>query len=404
MFQFSDCKYTDFLLLKENNLKDFLEKYILLAFLPLFLCRNMFEAPYMRSFSDILIGWYNDNKRDLPWRHTRNPYLIWISEIILQQTRVAQGYDYYMRFVERFPDVKALAEAQEDEVMKYWQGLGYYSRARNLHAAAKTIVERGGFPTSFNDVLSLKGVGTYTASAICSFAYDMPYAVVDGNVYRLLSRWLGIDVPIDSTSGKKMFAEVSHELLDKQRPALYNQAVMEFGALQCTPASPSCMNCPLAECCVALQQGRVDELPVKQHKTKVTDRFFNYIYVRMGAYTFINKRTGDDIWKNMYELPLIETDVSVDKDERMFLHKLKDVLTENTSDRCEELHIRLMKSGVRHVLSHRVLHANLYEVQMSESVQPQKEWMKVALHDLHKFAVPNLVSQFFSLILEPDNQ
>lgn len=201
-----------------------------------------------------------------------------------------------------------------------------------------------------------------------------------------------------------MFAEVSHELLDKQRPALYNQAVMEFGALQCTPASPSCMNCPLAESCVALQQGRVDELPVKQHKTKVTDRFFNYIYVRMGAYTFINKRTGDDIWKNMYELPLIETDVSVDKDERMFLHKLKDVLAENTSDRCEELHIRLMKSGVRHVLSHRVLHANLYEVQMSESIQPQKEWMKVALHDLHKFAVPNLVSQFFSLILEPDNQ
>ena len=358
----------------------------------------------MSRFANILISWYDKNKRDLPWRHTRNPYLIWISEIILQQTRVAQGYDYYQRFVQRFPDVYTLAEAHEDEVMKYWQGLGYYSRARNLHAAAKSMAEAGGFPDTYEGVRALKGVGEYTAAAICSFAYDLPYAVVDGNVYRVLSRWLGIDTPIDSTIGKKQFAEAASELLDRDRPSLYNQAIMEFGALQCTPSAPRCADCPLSDSCMALQQGKVDDLPVKQHKTKVTNRYFNYIYVRMGAYTFINKRTGDDIWKNMYELPLIETDVSVDKDERMFLHKLKDVLTENTSDRCEELHIRLMKSGVRHVLSHRVLHANLYEVQMAESVQPQKEWMKVALHDLHKFAVPNLVSQFFSLILEPDNQ
>ncbi|MBO5079694.1 MAG: A/G-specific adenine glycosylase, partial [Bacteroidaceae bacterium] len=184
----------------------------------------------MSEFADKLISWYKENKRDLPWRDTRDPYRIWISEIILQQTRVAQGYDYFVRFMQRFPDVFTLAEAEEDEVMKYWQGLGYYSRARNLHAAAKQIAEWGAFPTDYKEVLSLKGVGEYTAAAICSFAYDMPCAVVDGNVYRVLSRWLGIDTPIDSTEGKKQFALVASELLDQQHPATYNQAIMDFGA------------------------------------------------------------------------------------------------------------------------------------------------------------------------------
>ena len=234
----------------------------------------------MENFSRKLIDWYRENGRDLPWRRTKNPYLIWISEIILQQTRVAQGYDYYQRFVARFPDVFALAAADEDEVMKYWQGLGYYSRARNLHAAARRMAEAGGFPVTYAGVRALKGVGEYTAAAICSFAYDMPYAVVDGNVYRVLSRWLGIDTPIDSTEGKKLFVRIADELLDCECPGLYNQAIMDFGALQCTPVAPDCLFCPLSDFCVARLKGIASSLPVKQHKIKVTNRYFNYIYVR----------------------------------------------------------------------------------------------------------------------------
>jgi len=353
----------------------------------------------MSEFADKLIGWYEENKRDLPWRDTKDPYRIWISEIILQQTRVAQGYDYFVRFMERFPDVFTLAEADEDEVMKYWQGLGYYSRARNLHAAARSMASLGGFPTTYEGVLALKGVGEYTAAAICSFAYDMPYAVVDGNVYRVLSRWLGIDTPIDSTSGKKEFAQAAQELMDKRRPALYNQAIMDFGALQCTPASPDCLFCPLADSCLALAQGRVDALPIKQHKTKVTHRFFNYIYVRTGGYTFIRKRTGNDIWKNLYEPLLIETDTDFSENEAAFEQKLLDVLGE--TPKC---FLKPVKMGVKHVLSHRVIHANFYELHLPDDFGSLEGYQKVPEEDLHKFAVSNLVYHFFSLILEPNNQ
>ena len=366
----------------------------------------------MSRFADILISWYQENKRDLPWRHTRNPYLIWISEIILQQTRVAQGYDYYRRFVHRFPDLFSLADADEDEVMKYWQGLGYYSRARNLHAAAKSMAQAGGFPTTYQGVLTLKGVGEYTAAAICSFAYEMPYAVVDGNVYRVLSRWLGIDTPIDSTIGKKEFSEAASELLDATRPSLYNQAVMEFGALQCTPTSPRCTDCPLADSCMALQQGRVDTLPVKQHKTKVTNRYFNYIYVRMGAYTYINKRSGNDIWKNLYEFPLIETSEDISEKPDILFRELeerfgKTSFSEVENDALPEgkrRFLRLIKRGVKHVLSHRIIYANFYELVLPQDTPSLKGYQKVPIKELHNFAVPNLVSQFFSLILEPNHQ
>ena len=216
----------------------------------------------MNEFAEKIVAWYAGNKRELPWRDTEDPYVIWISEIILQQTRVAQGYDYFQRFIRRFPDVRALAEADEDEVMRYWQGLGYYSRARNLHEAAKGM--NGVFPTAYEGVRALKGVGEYTAAAICSFAYGMPYAVVDGNVYRLLSRYFGIDTPIDSAEGKKLFAALAEEMLDKSRPAIYNQAVMDFGAMQCTPRSPGCLSCPLAEGCSAWREGRVEQLPVRR--------------------------------------------------------------------------------------------------------------------------------------------
>ena len=372
------------------------------------------------EFADILIDWYENNKRDLPWRDTQDPYRIWISEIILQQTRVAQGYDYYIRFIQRFPDVLTLAEADEDEVMKYWQGLGYYSRARNLHAAARTIREAGAFPTTYEGVRALKGVGDYTAAAICSFAYGLPHAVVDGNVYRVLSRWMGIDTPIDSTPGKKLFAQLADELMDKSRPALYNQAIMDFGALQCTPSSPDCLSCPLADSCMALAQGSVEALPVKQHRTKVTDRFFNYIYVRTyGGLTFIRKRTGNDIWKNLYEPVLLETDEDMTGKDDEFFCKLRDVFEfcagenkiregeinfcEGEFEKREGVFFRLIKQGVRHVLSHRVIHANFYELRLPDEAISFEGYLQVTEEDLHKFAVSNLVYQFFSLILNPNH-
>ena len=384
----------------------------------MFVCFSCFifaqKWEIMSEFADTLIDWYEKNKRDLPWRDTQDPYRIWISEIILQQTRVAQGYDYYIRFMQRFPDVFALAEADEDEVMKYWQGLGYYSRARNLHAAARSIREAGTFPTTYEGVKALKGVGDYTAAAICSFAYGLPHAVVDGNVYRVLSRWLGVDTPIDSTQGKKLFAQVADEMMDKAHPALYNQAIMDFGALQCTPSSPDCLSCPLADSCVALAQRKVGQLPVKQHRTKVTDRFFNYIYVRTyGGETFIRKRTGNDIWKNLYEPVLIETDEDLTgRDDELF-RKLQDVFgigegknkkREGEFENREGVFFRSLRQGVRHVLSHRVIHANFYELHLPDDSVTLEGYQKVAEEDLHKFAVSNLVYQFFSLILEPNNQ
>ena len=339
------------------------------------------------NFSNTIEKWYQEYKRELPWRESADPYVIWISEIILQQTRVVQGYDYFMRFMKRFPDVATLAQADEDEVMKYWQGLGYYSRARNLHAAAKSM--NGVFPKTYPEVRALKGVGDYTAAAICSFAYNMPYAVVDGNVYRVLSRYLGIDTPIDSTEGKNLFAAVADELLDKKNPALYNQAIMDFGAIQCSPQSPNCMFCPLASGCSALAGGMVAQLPVKQHKTKTTNRYFNYIYVRMGAYTLINKRTGNDIWKNLFEFPLIETPEAVSEEEFPALPELRAMFAEG-----ETPIIGLVCRDVKHVLSHRVIYANFYMVDLPENSQSFTSYQKIKADELEQYAVSRLVHAF----------
>lgn len=235
------------------------------------------------AFVTLLLKWFDVHGRDLPWRHTADPYAIWLSEVILQQTRIAQGTDYWWRFMRRWPTVADLASATEDEVLRMWQGLGYYSRARHLHAAARQIVDMGGFPTSYADIRRLQGVGDYTAAAIASFAYGQPRAVVDGNVYRVLSRYEGIDTPINSTSGQRLFAALAQRHMDSmgQEGELcgrYNQAIMDFGALQCTPKSAPCLVCPLAEACVACRTGRVRELPVKLKTTRVKPRFFAYIY------------------------------------------------------------------------------------------------------------------------------
>jgi len=341
----------------------------------------------MSEFSDNILIWYGENRRDLPWRNTKDPYLIWISEIILQQTRVSQGYDYYLSFVSRFPDVCSLASAPEDEVMRYWQGLGYYSRARNLHAAAKSM--NGTFPTTYEGVRALKGVGDYTAAAICSFAYDMPYAVVDGNVFRVLSRYFGIDTPIDSTTGKKLFTALAQDNLDESCPAEYNQAMMDFGALQCTPQSPACMYCPLAETCVAFRTGMAEELPVKQQKLSVKTRHFNYLWVKAGEYTYINKRTEKDIWQNLYELPLVESEHELSQIE--LLERMKPWLTDD-----EEIQLDLLIQGVKHVLTHRVIMANFYQVTLPPGSSSFSSFIMVKPESLASYAFPRLITSFLN--------
>lgn len=346
----------------------------------------------MNTFTELLIKWYGENKRDLPWRDTRDPYLIWISEIILQQTRVDQGYNYFLRFVKRFPDIFHLANASEDEVMKYWQGLGYYSRARNLHAAAKSM--RGIFPSTYDEVRQLKGVGAYTAAAICSIAYGMPYAVVDGNVYRVLSRYFGVEIPIDNTKGKKFISALADEMLDKSRPALYNQAIMDFGALQCTPKTPLCFSCPLSEGCFALRKNMVDQLPIKERKTQIKIRYFNYIYVRAGSYTYLHKRIENDIWRNLFEFPLIETDVPVTKEELAALPQLNSLFCDR-----EYIEIHPIWLNVKHVLSHRIIYANFYEVVLSEQSTSFSSYLRIKREDLEGYAVPRLIHAFLEKYL-----
>jgi A/G-specific adenine glycosylase len=354
----------------------------------------------MPEFTRRLLAWYEVHGRQLPWRNTRNPYAIWVSEIILQQTRVAQGLDYFHRFMQQFPDFHALASAPEDEVMKAWQGLGYYSRARHLHAAARMMEEAGAFPTTYEGVRALPGVGDYTAAAICSFAFCLPVAVVDGNVYRVLSRYLGISTPIDSTPGRRQIAEAAQMLIDPARPADYNQAIMDFGALQCTPASPCCQECPLADSCAARAEGTVEALPVKSRRTKVTDRFFTYIYVRASAYTFIYKRTGKDIWRNLYEFPMIETSEPLTF-EGLLRHPQFLRWMERDDDAPQKpLNVRLAQKDVKHVLSHRVIHADFYEVAFDGEDAPRlDDCLRIKQEDLDKFPVSRLMSQFFSLHL-----
>ena len=262
------------------------------------------------QFSNSLVQWYLQNKRDLPWRDTINPYQIWLSEIILQQTRVAQGLPYFISFINAFPTVFDLANAEEDQVLKLWQGLGYYSRARNLHATAKYVAHElnGIFPDNYKELLKLKGIGEYTAAAIASFSYNEPVAVLDGNVYRVLSRYFNMDNDISDTKTKKVFQTLAQEVLLKDNPAIFNQAIMEFGALQCVPKNPDCESCVLSNSCAALQYNKVAQLPVKSKKTKVTPKYFNYLILKDITGKFIvQKREGKGIWENLYEFPLFET-------------------------------------------------------------------------------------------------
>ena len=345
----------------------------------MFLCDNLLTPS---SFTPDLLRWYAENRRELPWRDTTDPYLIWLSEVILQQTRIQQGWAYWERFVERWHTVEELAAASEDEVLRLWQGLGYYSRARNLHAAAKQIVQMGGFPRTYEGIRSLKGVGDYTAAAIASFAFGLPHAVVDGNVYRVLARHFGIDTPINTTEGKKLFTALANELLPADQPAAFNQAMMDFGAIQCTPQSPRCVLCPLTTTCDALRTGRIDLLPVKEKKLTIKTRHFAYLYIRYNGTTAFHRRSAGDIWQGPWEPLLFESDASASA--TAMLHDfIRHSGVEGT--------LTLLKSQVKHVLTHRILLADFYlwEVPSPPSLPPTYEWLPESSLDDH--AKPRLV-------------
>lgn len=310
-------------------------------------------------FSKPLITWYLAHKRDLPWRKTTNPYPIWLSEIMLQQTRVAQGLPYYFAFLEAFPTVFDLANAHEEQVLKLWQGLGYYSRARNLHNTAKHVANElnGKFPDHYKALLKLKGVGEYTAAAIASFSYNEAVPVVDGNVYRVLSRYFNIETDISSPKAKKEFTLLATELIDKKQPALFNQAIMEFGALQCVPKNPNCEICPLNSSCLALANKKVDILPIKGKKTKVTNRFFNYLLlIDSQNKTIVHKRNQKGIWHNLYEFPVIETEKQ----------ELEEVVLEMIQAKIinSKTITHLASETIIHKLSHQHLHINFWKVEL----------------------------------------
>ncbi len=349
------------------------------------------------KISERIINWYNKHKRELPWRLSSSAYYIWISEIILQQTRVNQGLKYYHRFIQEFPDIKLLAAAPEDKILKMWQGLGYYSRARNLHAAAKTIVNEfnGEFPDKYKDILSLKGIGEYTASAIASIAFNQPYPVVDGNVYRILSRLYGVFTPIDSAAGKKEFRAIADEILDRQNSGIHNQALMEIGAIVCKPKKPDCHKCPLAETCFAFQNKKIEKLPVKQKKQKIRNRYFNYFHIKYNNRVLIVKRRGKDIWKNLYELPLIEVPKKTSP-EQLFSSPLWAKIIGKT-----DYIIETISKEYIHILSHQKIHARFVLLKLKhkhefKELQERFNAQCISSAQIKTFAVSRLTEKYLS--------
>ena len=328
------------------------------------------------GFTAALLKWFAANGRELPWRGIGDAYGIWVSEIILQQTRIDQGTAYWHRFMKRFPTVEALAEASEDEVLRLWQGLGYYSRARNMHAAARQIVEQGGFPRTIDGLRALKGVGDYTAAAVGSMAFGLPAAAVDGNVYRVLARHYGIDVPINTTRGKHTFEALACELLPEGEAGTFNQALMDFGATWCTPRSPRCIDCPIAETCDALRTARIDKLPVKEKKLKVKERCFSYIYIRHEGMTALRRRPAGDIWQGLWE-PLLVEDAQ--------LPDLGCPLT-------------VLASGVKHVLTHRILLADFYLAEPAVRPVLPPEYIWINEREIDDYALPRLVERLIAVV------
>jgi A/G-specific adenine glycosylase len=339
------------------------------------------------NFSLVLIKWYNLNKRNLPWRNTIDPYKIWISEIILQQTRVEQGLPYYNKFILNFPNIIKLSQAKEDKVLKLWQGLGYYSRARNLHFTSKYITDKlnGEFPKNYDGLIKLKGVGKYTASAISSFAYNEKKAVLDGNVFRVLSRYFGVFDPIDSTLGLKLFEEISFKNLPIKNIATYNQSIMEFGALQCKPASPNCELCPLNFNCWAFLNNEISSLPVKNKKIIKKERFFNFIVLANEKFVFIEKRIKNDIWKNLYQFPLFE-------DSDLNFKPAKDLVKNG---------VLLKKTKIKHILTHQRLNVVFWHYNVNK-LEKNKKYKTIEIKKIDQYPVPKIVENYIAENLRID--
>ena len=348
----------------------------------------------MSTLHDTLINWYVENHRDLPWRHDPTPYEVWLSEIILQQTRVNQGMDYYLRFVERWPTVTDLANATEEEVLKMWQGLGYYSRARNLHKCAKQVVEHyhGEFPADYEQLKKLQGIGDYTAAAIASIAFNLPQAVVDGNVYRVLARLYDIDTPININEGQKTFARLADELLNRKQPGLHNQALMEFGALHCTPKNPNCLLCPLQAQCLAFAHQTVMQRPVKLPKVKVTTRYFNYLVIRIKDSIYLHKRCGNDIWKNLYDFPCIESEQPLSADEVVATEQFKQLIGN------KPFTINKVSPVFTHKLTHRTIIAQFIEIKLEQKLLQieTKDLFLTRETDLGSFPIPRLIDLYLN--------
>ena len=337
----------------------------------------------MQAFAAHILAWFEAYGRDLPWRRDRRPYGIWLCEIIMQQTRIAQGMAYWERFMQMYPRVEDLAAASEDEVLRLWEGLGYYSRARNLHTAARQIVEMGGFPDTLEGIRGLKGVGDYTAAAIASIAFGLPAAVVDGNVYRVLARYFGIETPVGTTAAKKEFTALAQSLLPAERPGDFNEGMMDFGAMVCTPAAPDCLHCPLQETCCAFRTGRVEALPVKKDPVVIKERYLTYIYIRCAGRVAIHKRPAGDIWQGLWEPYLIELPTEVPA-------------SAEGSSVCAALpywaaSARILRQKVRHQLTHRTLYADFYllETEACPPLPDDYRWIEEA--ELDRYAKPRLI-------------
>lgn len=342
------------------------------------------------NFSDELIQWYLKNKRDLPWRKTTNAYVIWLSEIILQQTRVEQGMPYFHRFVQKYPDVKSFAAAEEGDILNLWQGLGYYSRGRNMLKTARQVTEQfsGEFPADYDKLIRLKGIGAYTAAAISSFSANQPKAVVDGNVFRVLARYFGIGEPINSTLGKKLFQQAANGLLNKEHPGLHNQAMMEFGAMLCKPKNPDCGICPVRPGCYACNNNAIPDLPKKIKNIKIRERFLNYIVVSHGGTILMKKRDEKDIWANMYDFPLFESGDRLTASQVLSLPEVKDHFGEN---------IQIINTYPikKHVLTHQHLHAQFIHIG-NKPIKLEQKWFYINVNNLETIALPKIIFLFLN--------
>lgn len=343
-------------------------------------------------FRNIFLSWYETCKRDLPWRVSPAPYNVWISEIILQQTRIDQGIHYYNRFVEKYPNCTILASTTENEVLKMWQGLGYYSRARNLYAASKQITNEynGIFPNNFDELKKLKGVGEYTAAAIASIAFNVPVAAIDGNVYRVLSRLFEIDIPINSAKGINQFKKLANELIDPDRPGDFNQAIMEFGALQCIPANPDCTNCPFQQVCLAYKNETIKYLPVKIKGQKVRDRYFNYLVIEFDHSVLFNKRIEQDIWKNLFDFPLLETATFSEPDE-LFQSDAWSIFFEK-----EKIRVSHISEETIHLLSHQRIHARFIHILPDSLQNIPPQFKMIDKKDIFGLPVPKIIERYLS--------